>query len=209
MTETIDLKKQYASYYNPPARPVILTVPAFNYLKVDGAGNPNNNPQFQSATEALYALAYTIRFAYKAAADAAYTVMPLEGLWWAEDMDTFLTRDKAAWQWTLMILQPEFISAELVAQSRAEALRKKKLSAEQLDALRFEPYAAGECVTMMHTGTYDAETESIALMHRTAREQGYELAGLHQEIYLSDPRKTAPEKMKTVLRQPIRKADTA
>jgi len=207
MTETIDLKKTLNSFYNPPAKPALVDVPSFNYLQVDGAGNPNNNPHFADATASLYALAYTIRFAYKAALDAAYTVMPLEGLWWSEDMSTFVGREKDQWQWTLMILQPDFITPELVVQCREEALRKKKLSPEQNAALRFEPYHAGTCVTMMHTGSYDDETDNIAWMHRYAAEQGYKLHGLHQEIYLSDPRKVAPEKMKTILRQPVQKKE--
>lgn len=205
MTDTIDLKKTLAAYYNPPKKPTMIEIPSFNYLMMDGAGNPNHNPRFEEATGALYALAYTIRFAYKAAADTAYTVMPLEGLWWAEDMGTFVGREKEQWNWTLMILQPDFITPELVAQSRVEALQKKKLTGQQNAELRYETYHAGTCVTMMHIGSYDDETENIAWMHRFAEEQGYELHGLHQEIYLSDPRKTEPAKMKTVLRQPVKK----
>ena len=206
MTESIDLKKTLASFYHPPTKPVLVEVPAYHYLMIEGTGNPNNNPRFEEATSALYALSYTLRFAYKKAADIAYTVMPLEGLWWSDDMRTFVGREKEAWKWTLMILQPDFITPELVEQSRHEAMRKKKLTQQQSEDIRFAPYHAGTCVTMMHVGPYDDETENIAWMHRFAQEQGYQLHGLHQEIYLSDPRKTAPEKMKTVLRQPVKKS---
>jgi hypothetical protein len=203
-SENIDLKQILNAYYAPPKHPVIVQVPPYDYLMADGAGNPNHNPQFEAATSALYSLSYTIRFAYKAATGNAYTVMPLEGLWWSQEMDTFIGREKDAWQWTLMILQPEFITSTMVEQARTEALRKKKLTPAQNTALRYERYHAGTCVTMMHIGSYDDETENIAWMHRFAAEQGYQLHGLHQEIYLSDPRKTEPAKMKTVLRQPVR-----
>jgi hypothetical protein len=203
--ETIDHKKEYKAFYLPPAKPTILSVPAFPYLKIDGKGNPNTSPDFQTNTNLLYTLSYTLRFAVKKSINIAYTVMPLEGLWWAEDMGSYLKADKDQWQWTLMIMQPLFITEEMVAEGKAEVIRKKKLA--EVNQVRFEPYEAGTCVTMLHVGSYDDERPNIQWMHDYAREQGYELTGLHQEIYLSDPRKTAPEKMKTVLRQPIRRMD--
>ena len=202
--DTIDFKKMYKELYAPPKKPVIVDVPTLNYLKIDGAGNPNTSPAFQEAVEVLYPLSYALRFAVKKTNDLAYPVMPLEGLWWADDLRVFVVAEKDQWKWTLMIMQPEFIMAEMVAAAREEVLRKKKL--EKVKQVRFEPYAAGTCVTMLHVGSYADETENIAWMHRFAQEQGYQLEGLHQEIYLSDARKVAPEKLKTVLRQPIRKA---
>ena len=174
-----------------------------NYLQIDGQGNPNDSEEFAAKTQLLYALSYAIRFAVKKSMNIAYTVMPLEGLWWAHEMETFLTREKDAWSWTLMIMQPEFVTTEMVEAGKAEVIRKKKL--DRVQEIRFEPYVPGEVVTMMHIGSYDDETQNIRWMHEYAHEKGYELHGLHQEIYLSDPRKTAPEKMKTVLRQPVRK----
>lgn len=199
----VDYKKVFKEFYNPPKKPVILDIPVMNYLKIDGQGNPNTTEQFSEKTQLLYALSYSIRFAVKKTMNIAYTVMPLEGLWWAEDMSTFQTRDKGAWEWTLMIQQPEFVTAAMVEEGKTEVIRKKKL--EQVNEVRFESYAPGTVVTMMHIGSYDDEAPNIQWMHKTAHEQGYELHGLHQEIYLSDPRKIAPEKMKTVLRQPIQK----
>jgi hypothetical protein len=201
--ETIDYKKEFKAYFLPPAKPTILTVPSFAYLKIDGEGNPNTSKEFAEKTQLLYALSYSIRFAVKKAMSIAYTVMPLEGLWWADDMDSYLKADKDQWQWTLMIMQPSFITEEMVAEGKAEVIRKKKLT--EVNQVRFEPYEAGTCVTMLHVGSYDEEHVNIQWMHDFAHEQGYELTGLHQEIYLGDPRKTAPEKLKTVLRQPIRK----
>ena len=201
--QKIDFKKEYKALYNPPKKPTILDVPSFNYLKIDGQGNPNNSEQFSEKTQLLYALSYAIRFAVKKSMHIAYTVMPLEGLWWAQDMATFLTRDKEAWDWTLMIMQPEFVTAEMVEEGKAEVIRKKKL--ERVSEVRFEVYKPGKVVSMLHIGSYDDEAPNIQWMHNYAHEEGYELHGLHQEIYLSDPRKVVPEKMKTVLRQPIMK----
>lgn len=201
--QTIDHKKIFKEYYNPPRQPAILDVPEMNYLKIDGHGNPNDSEEFAEKTQLLYAFSYALRFAVKKSMHIAYTVMPLEGLWWAQEMDTFLTREKDAWSWTLMIMQPAIITADMVEAGREEVIRKKKLP--QVSEVRFEPYAPGEAVTMMHIGSYDDETENIRWMHTYAHEHGYQLHGFHQEIYLSDPRKTAPEKMKTVLRQPLRK----
>ena len=204
MTESVDFKKLHKPLYSPPKKPVIVEVPNFNYLKIDGKGDPNVSPFFQEAVGLLYPLSYALRFAIKKQRDLAYTVMPLEGLWWADDMATFIGRNKDQWKWTLMIMQPDFITEQMVVEAKAEVIRKKKL--KRVCDVRFESYMAGACVTMMHIGSYDDETDNIAWMHRFAQEQGYLLDGLHQEIYLSDFRKTAPEKLKTVLRQPIRKA---
>jgi len=197
----IDYKKEFKTLYRPPQKPTILDVPSMNYLKIDGQGNPNDSEEFSEKTQLLYALSYAIRFAVKKQMAIAYTVMPLEGLWWSQDMATFLTRDKEAWEWTLMIMQPEFVTAEMVAEGKAEVIRKKKL--HQVEELRFEPYEAGTVVTMLHIGSYDDEAPNIQWMHNFAHEQGYELHGLHQEIYLSDPRRVEPSKLRTILRQPV------
>ena len=203
MAQTVDFKKKYKKLYSPAKKPVIVEVPAFNYLKMDGEGNPNNSSHFQETVRLLYVFSYSLRFMVKKSSDLAYTVMPLEGLWWADDMNVFTGRNKDQWNWSLMILQPEFITVEMVEAARDQVLHKKEL--EQVHQVRFEEYAAGTCVTMLHIGPYDTEGPNIAKMHRYAKDQGYALDGLHQEIYLSDVRKTAPEKLKTVLRQPIRK----
>lgn len=199
--QKIDHKKVFKSFYKPPKKPTIMDIPSFNYLKVDGKGNPNTAEQFAEYTQLLYSLSYTIRFAIKKSMNIAYTVMPLEGLWWSQNMETFHSGEYDEWEWTLMILQPDFVTQEKVAAAKTEVIRKKKL--DKVNLLRFEPYAPGTVVSIMHIGPYNAETENIQWMHKHAREQGFSLHGLHQEIYLSDPRKAAPEKMKTILRQPI------
>lgn len=199
----IDHKKEYKSFFSPPKKPTIIDIPSFNYLKVDGEGNPNTAVQFAEKTQLLYTLSYAIRFAVKKDLKIAYTVMPLEGLWWAQDMSTFHSREYDQWKWTLMIMQPDLVTEEMVSTAKAEVVRKKGM--DQVNDLRFESYAPGKIVTMLHIGPYSAEAPNIQWMHTHAHEQGYTLHGLHQEIYLSDPRKIAPEKMKTILRQPIQK----
>jgi len=204
MSDKIDLKATLKNLYAPSAKePSIVDVPAFNFLKIDGHGNPNNNPVYQEAVSTLYSLAYGLKFSVKKAQGIDYAVMPLEGLWWAEDMDSFLDGSKDKWLWTMIILQPEYVTAELVEQVRAEVQKKK--NPPRLNEVRFEPYAEGTSVQIMHLGPYATEHPNIMWIHRHALEQGYHLEGLHHEIYLTDPNRTAPEKNRTVLRQPVRK----
>jgi hypothetical protein len=134
-----------------------------------------------------------------------YVVPPLEGLWWVEDMDQFSMDDKDSWSWTMMIMQPPWVTPDLVDEARAEASRKKDSPA--LSRLRLAPYHEGLSVQILYLGPYDEEGPTIARMHAFADEQGYDLRGKHHEIYLSDPRRTAPERLKTVIRQPIAKRD--
>ncbi|MFO7322522.1 MAG: GyrI-like domain-containing protein [Chloroflexota bacterium] len=202
MSGKVDLKKQLAEFYNPSSKSFsIVTVPPMRFLMIDGAGNPNTSPAFKEATEALYGLSYPLKFAVRKQQGIDYGVMPLEGLWWAEDMAAYTTLDKDSWQWTLMIMQPEYVSEALVEQIRDEVARKKALPA--LSRVRFETYDEGLSVQIMHIGPYDAEAPTIARMHDYIMEQGYALRGKHHEIYLSDPNRTAPEKLKTILRQPV------
>jgi len=203
--EKFDLKKALKSFYTPSAKQcVIVAVPAMNFLMLDGAGDPNTAPAFQAAVETLYAVSYTLKFMLKKQGAADYTVMPLEGLWWTPEMAEFTIADKSNWLWTLMIAQPPFITAEQVAAAKAEAARKKDLPA--LDSLRFEPYHEGLAAQIMHLGPFAAEGPTIAKLHAFISDQGYALTGKHHEIYLSDFRRTAPEKLKTVIRQPIGQA---
>lgn len=201
---TLDLKRQYKDLYNPPADGVrIVTVPPLTFLMVDGHGDPNTEQEFADAVTALYAVAYAAKFMLKKGAAALdYTVMPLEGLWWADDMDDFLTGDKANWHWTLMIMQPDAVTPEVFAAARAQAMAKKHLPA--LADVRLEQFDEGSCAQVMHYGHYAAEGPTIARLHAFIAEHDYVRAGKHHEIYLSDPRRSAPERMKTVVRQPIR-----
>jgi hypothetical protein len=189
--------------YQPSARQFeVVDVPAMNFLMLDGHGDPNRNPAYQEAVNALYTLAYSIKFALKPQG-VEYTVPPLEGLWWMENMDEFSLAAKDRWDWTMMIMQPESVTSDLVEQARTQAMRKK--GSPMLAGIRFGAYHEGLSVQIMYIGAYADEGPTIARMHAFIKENGYEPAGKHHEIYLGDPRKTAPEKLKTVLRQPIRK----
>jgi hypothetical protein len=203
MTKT-DFKKTLKHLYIPPRRFVTVDVPEMQFLMVDGHGDPNTTQDYKDAVEALYAVAYKTKFRSKKDLGKDYTVPPLEGLWWAEDMETFITRDKSQWDWTMMIMTPDWISAEIFADA-VEQVRKAKDPAA-LDKVRLERYHEGLSVQIMHIGSYDDEGPVLSQMHSDfIPNNGYVENGKHHEIYLSDPRRVAPEKLKTVLRQPIKK----
>lgn len=200
--DVFDIKKERKDLYAPRAGEfVVVDVPEFSFLMVDGRGNPNTAPAYRDAVEALYAVSYAVRFAAKKELGRVHVVGPLEGLWWAENPDVFRTRSKDDWSWTMMIHQPDWITAELVEAARVTAAKKKALPA--LGALRFERFAEGFSVQTLHVGSYDDEAPAIARMHEFAAGQGLALRGKHHEIYLGDPRKVGAAKLKTVLRQPV------
>ena len=201
----IDFRKELKHLYRPSAKEfVVVDVPPMKFLMVDGHGDPNTAQEYQDAVEALYAVSYKLKFVSKKELGRDYVVPPLEGLWWAEDMETFTTgRDKSAWDWTMMIMQPEWITQEMVEEAIRQ-VEKKGLPA--LSKLRLETYHEGLAVQILHIGSYDDEGPTMARMHNEfIPENGYQEAGKHHEIYLSDVRKVAPEKLRTVLRQPVRK----
>ena len=205
----VDFKKTMKEFYNPAKKFVSVNVPEMQFVMVDGHGlatekdNPVMAKNYSDALEALYAVAYKMKFVSKKTLEKDYVVPPLEGLWWAEDMETFITREKAAWDGTRMIMPPEWIPPEIFADA-VEQVRKKKNPAA-LDLVRMESYAEGLSVQIMHVGSYDDETPILAKMHSEfIPENGYAMTGKHHEIYLSDPRRVAPEKLKTVLRQPVK-----
>jgi hypothetical protein len=199
----LDLKKEWKSLYQPSAKEVtVVDVPALNYLMVDGRGNPNTAPEYAEAVEALYAMAYALKFKVKKGKGGVdYAVMPLEGLWWAEDMRQFSVKHKDAWLWTMMIVQPEYVTPKLFAETISEVEKKKGLGA--LTRLRFEPYHEGRAAQIMHLGPYADEEPTIAKLHAFIHQNGSELRGKHHEIYLKDPRKSAPGKLQTIIRQPF------
>lgn len=201
----VDFKKEYKELYVPPKEFGILEVPEMQYLMVDGHGDPNVAQEYQEAVEALYAVAYKIKFASKKQLERDYVVPPLEGLWWAEDMEAFTTaRDKSQWDWTMMIMTPEWITKEIFLEA-IELVRKGKNPAA-LDNVRLESYDEGLSVQIMHIGSYDDEGPTLMKLHKEfLPDNSYVENGKHHEIYLGDPRKVAPEKLKTVLRQPISK----
>ena len=198
--DKIDLKRQLKQLYQPSAKVVDeVDVPAFNFLMIDGAGNPNTSSDYKDAVEALFSAAYTIKFALKKAMRLDYAVMPLEGLWWADDIATFERDEKQHWQWTMMIMQPSQV-CERDVESAIDNLQKKSLVS--LSKLRFESFHEGLCAQILHIGPFANEGPTIERLHSFIGERSA-LRGKHHEIYLSDIRKAAPEKWKTIIRQPM------
>jgi hypothetical protein len=198
----IDFKRGLSELYSPGHEPSLVSVPELAFLMVDGRGDPNTAAEYRAAVEALYAVAYAAKFAVKRATDGIdFAVMPLEGLWWLDDMSTFTLADKSDWSWTAMIMQPEPVTAEVVELAVQKAAAKKSLPA--LELLRFERFHEGLVAQVMYRGPYAEEGPAIARLHEFIAERGYAPAGKHHEIYLSDPSRTAPEKLKTVIRQPV------
>lgn len=201
--EKLDLKREYKEFYNPSAKTIsVVNVPAMNFLMVDGAGDPNVAQAYKEAVEALYAVSYALKFKIKRAQSVDYVVMPLEGLWWVDDMSKFTVLDKAAWKWTMMILQPEPVTTKLTRQAVDEVAKKKELAA--LSHVRFEKFTEGRAAQILYFGAYADEGPTIQKIHAHIHSTGHQLHGKHHEIYLGDPRKTAPSKLKTVIRQPMR-----
>lgn len=200
----INLKKELSEYYNPSKTKVaFVDVPSMNFLMIDGKGNPNTSKTYAQAIEALYAVAYTLKFMVKKGPLAIdYGVMPLEGLWWVEDMTKFDPENKDDWLWTAMIMQPELISPEMVEQA-LETVKSKKNPAA-LPKMRFESFEEGLCAQILHIGPFSEEGPTIEKVHDHIRSNGFELEGKHHEIYLSDIRRAAPEKWKTIVRQPYK-----
>jgi hypothetical protein len=205
MTEKIDFKKTLKHLYQPKTKDFVLVeVPEMQFLMVDGHGDPNTAKEYQDALEALYAVAYKLKFHSKKQLGRDYTVPPLEGLWWAEDMDHFTTNlDKSQWDWTMMIMTPEWITEEHFAEAVAAAGKGKDLPS--LELVRLECYNEGLSAQILHIGSYDDEAPTLARLHNEwLSANSLTENGKHHEIYLSDPRRVAPEKLKTVLRQPVR-----
>ena len=200
----VDFKKTLKPLYVPSAKEIVVVdVPGMNFLMVDGAGAPgSDNPDYERALSWLYGTSYGLKFLSKGTLDRDYVVPPLEGLWWAEDMSAFTADRKDEWLWTMMIMQPDWITDEMVEDCMTKA--EKKLG-ERPASLRFEPFEEGLSAQILHVGAYSDEGPTIARMHNEfIPENGLVENGHHHEIYLNDPRKTAPEKLKTVLRQPVR-----
>jgi hypothetical protein len=201
----VDLRKRLRSYYQPSTYEVsIVDVPAMPFLMIDGAGDPNTAEEYREAIEALYGVAYPIKFLLKEEQRLDYTVMPLEGLWWAPDTSAFSLEDKDHWLWTMIIAQPPEITAALVERAREQAQRKKPSPA--LGRLRLEELHEGLAAQIMHLWPYATEGPTITRLQAFIREQGYVFDGRqqkHHEIYLSDPGRTAPAKLRTVIRQPM------
>ena len=196
-----DLKKEHKPLYAASAKEAsLVAVPPLKYLMFNGYGDPDTNPEFHAGIEALYTASYTLKFMLKQAQGLDWVVPPLEGLWWILMAD-FDPERRDDWRWTLMIPQPETVNRELLDMALAAVKKKKKLLA--LDYLRLDIYDEGQAAQILHVGPYDLEMATVDRLHAFITEKGYHLCGKHHEIYLSDPRRTAPEQLKTILRQPV------
>jgi hypothetical protein len=198
----IDWKKKYKELYHASAKHVVeVDVPEFRFLMVDGTGYPGTSKEYTEAVEALFAVSYTAKFMMKKGAHPIdYAVMPLEGLWWADDMSTFARGDKKGWKWTAMVLQPDVVPDAVIHDAIAEVQRKKGLPG--LGRLRLETFTEGKCAQVLHVGPFTQEGPTIERLHAFIDERAA-LRGKHHEIYLSDIRRADPSKWKTIVRQPM------
>lgn len=197
----IDLKRELEGLYKASAKSVAEPdVPEFNFLMVDGEGNPNTAASYREAVEALYSVAYTVKFALKKTHGLDYVVMPLEGLWWADDLSSFQRGDKEGWKWTMMIMQPPEVSRSMVESAIADVQTRKGLHG--LERIRFDAFAEGRCAQILHVGPFSTEGPTIQRVHDYISGRSA-LRGKHHEIYLSDVRRAAPANWKTIIRQPM------
>jgi hypothetical protein len=199
----IDLKKELKHLYQPSAKEVVqVDVPTMNNLMVDGEGDPNTSQAFSDAVEALFAVSYAVKIMIKKGPLALdYGVMPLEGLWWADDMSNFSIEDKSNWKWTLMIMQPDFVKKEMIDIAISN-VRKKKNPTE-ISKVCFEALSEEKCAQILHVGLFSEEGSTIEKVHQFIERRGSKRIDNHHEIYLSDIRKADPVKWKTIIRQPM------
>jgi hypothetical protein len=197
----VDLKRELKHLYQPSAKEVVqVEVPAFRFLMIDGEGDPNTSVRYAEAVQALFSVSYTAKFMVKKRTQVDYAVMPLEGLWWADDLSAFVANDRSKWRWTMMIMQPEFVAPQVVEESIAEVKRKKALPA--LSELRLETFIEGSCAQILHVGPFNEEGPAVQRVHDFIAGRSA-LAGKHHEIYLSDVRRADPRKWRTIIRQPM------
>ena len=203
----LNLKKQFPELYNPTKEPHIIEIPEMTFFMVDGTGYPVENPLYQEAMQLLYGASFSLKMKIiKPTTGKDYVIPPLEGLWWADDMSVFTTEymeRKDEWKWTSMVRIPDFVSEEQI--EKGLTIFQKSKNPENFDKLRYEKYAEGTVVQVLHLGPFSEEGPVIERMHEFALAQGYILHEKHHEIYISDPRRTKPEKLRTVIRQPIKK----
>ncbi len=197
-----DLPQELQPLYFPTAKePVLVDVPAMQFVMVDGRGDPNSAKAFRDAIGALYGVAYTIKFAAKKAGIPGVLVMPLEGLFWTEGSDTFVPAVKGDWHWTLMLAEPSAVTRKLFDASVGDLRERKDPPA--LSQVRLERWREGKAAQILYVGPYSGEQPTIERLHAFIRENGYRLSGKHHEIYMGNPQRSAPEKLKTVIRQPV------
>lgn len=201
----VDFKKDQKELYAPLSSNFsVVDIPTMNYLMFDGEGDPNTSKDYVAALEALYSVSYTLKFFSKQNLGRDYVVPPLEGIWWADDMNTFVSRQKSLWKWTMMIRVPEWLTEKQVEEAVVKASSKK--TGLRHSEVRFREYSEGLCVQIMHIGSYDEEGPTLKKLHQEfLPENGLVESGHHHEIYLGDPRKTEPSRLKTILRQPVKR----
>lgn len=198
-----DFKKEKKNLYYPSEKKVsIVDVPRMNFLMVDGIGDPNTSMEYQNAMEALFPISFKTKFLSKKENNQDYVVMPLEGLWWVDNMEEFSIEDKESWKWTAMIMQPELVTEEMIKKAMEDVESKK--NPVSLSKVRFEKFSERLSAQIMHIGPYGAAEEpTVAKLHDFIEKSGYKIRDKHHEIYISDVRRTKPERLKTVIRQPI------
>jgi hypothetical protein len=199
----VDYKKELKQLYLPSSKEVsVVEMPKQQFIMIDGQGDPHTSKEFQEAVEALFSLSYALKFIVKKGKTGIdYGVMPLEGLWWSDDMTKFNVENKSDWKWTLMIMQPEFVTHELFDVAMRQVQKKKNLNA--LSKLRFKTFTEGKAAQILHIGPFSDEGPTIDKIHSYIQNNGYKASGKHHEIYLSDITKTVPDKLKTIIRQPV------
>ncbi len=197
----VDFKKELKELYNPSSKEVsVVDVPAMNFLMIDGEGAPAS-PQYTEAVEALFTVSYALKFMVKKTKGVDYGVLPLEGLWWMDDMTKFSVNLKNEWKWTSMIMQPKYVTETDVKVAMEHARKKKDLPA--LDNVKFECFQEGSAAQILYLGPFSEEGPTITKITDYTKKSGHALSGKHHEIYLNNPAKVAPEKLKTILRQPM------
>lgn len=200
----IDYKKELKHLYNSSSeQPNIVDVLTMNFLMIDGEGNPNTSKAYQESIEVLFSVSYALKFIIKKSKlQIDYGVLPLEGLWWSDDMSNFNVQNKDNWKWTSMIMQPKHVTIELYEKAIEQVKKKKNLVL--VSSVKFKSYNEGKSTQIMHIGPFSEEGHTIEKLHTFIKDKGYKLNGKHHEIYLNDVRKTSPEKLKTIIRQPIK-----
>ena len=202
MGEKVDYKKELKELYKASAKACsVIEVPAMRFLMIEGQGNPNESIEFQNGVEALFSVSYTLKFMIKKSDGIDYGVMPLEGLWWCDDMEKFSVEDKDNWKWKLMIMQPSHITHENFFEAVEKVSREKKLNAA--DKINFATYDEGKAAQILHIGPFSEEGPTVQKLHTFILDNQYQMTGKHHEIYISDTRRGKAENWKTIIRQPI------
>lgn len=203
MSVKLDFKKEMKQFYLPPSTEfVAVEVPDLRFVMVDGKGDPNTDDDYPKALEWLYSTSYAMKFSSKRSLNRDYVVPPLEGLWWADDPADFVARNKEAWKWTMMIMVPKFVTEDIYAAATEKAMEKLGTPPP---SLRLETLCEGLCLQTMHIGSYDDEGPTLAKLHdQIMPKRRLTFNGPHHEIYIGDPRRVQPDRLKTVLRQPVK-----